>query len=137
MERLTIYKAKSEYDELKNQIEFKLDQKKLNFERTQPSATDIKDISVQKTIVNNDNFAMYVARSEELDKDIDELQKEADILLKYIKKELKRIDEYDEWEQKVIYLRMEHKTWFQIAMKTPFSERTCKRIWAKYKNNEK
>lgn len=133
MEDLTIYEAKSKRQHLENLLELKKQQIELEFEKTQPSAKELKAISVSGGGIRVDRFAKYVEMETELDKEMILIQKEIDLLDLYIKKELERLNEYDEWEQKVIYMRESGVHWFQIACSVPFSERTCRNIYRRYK----
>lgn len=134
MKELTIYEAKSKRQHLENLLELKKQQIELEFEKTQPSAKELKQISVSGGGLRVDRFAKYVEMESELDKEMVLIQKEIKLLDIYIEKELERLNEYDEWEQKVIYMRESGIHWFKIACTVPFSERTCKRIYRKYKN---
>lgn len=128
---LTIFKAKSQLESLNNRrdalLELKLKAAPL------PKSKELSSVNVNGGS-REDKFANYVIRVEEIDEEIRYIDTMIVILENYIKKELVRLDEYDEWEQKVIYMKESRKTYFEIAMKTPFSERTCRRIWKRYKN---
>ena len=100
---------------------------------TQPKATQLKEVSVlggkRESI-----YDKYVIKNEKLDPAIEFVQEEIKLLEDYLNRELERINKYDEWKQKVIYLRESGKTWLYIACNTPFSEKTCRRIYRAYKN---
>lgn len=132
MEDLTIWKAKSELEHLENQLDLKLQQKELNFIRTQPGAVKT-DKDVTSGGAREDKFASYVIRDIDLDRDIDYIQDLIKVYEDYIEKELKRLNKYGEWEQKVIYMRESKQPWINIACATPFSQTTCRRIYRSYK----
>lgn len=129
---LTIFKAKSQLESLNNRrdalLELKLKAAPL------PKSKELSSVNVNGGS-REDKFANYVIRVEEIDEEIRYIDTMIVILENYIKKELARLDEYDEWKQKVIYMReQEHKTWIKIACSVPYSEVTCKRIYRNYKN---
>lgn len=128
---MSITQIKSKIEELNNNLDYLLEQKEQAFSMTQPKATQLKEISViggkRESI-----YDKYVIKNEKLDPAIDFLQNQIKLLENYLNKELKRISKYDEWEQKVIYLREAGNTWLYIACNTPFSVRTCQRIYSKY-----
>lgn len=130
---MSITQIKSKIEELNNNLDYLLEQKEQAYLMTQPKATQLKEISViggkRESI-----YDKYVIKNEKLDPAIDFLQNQIKLLENYLNKELKRISKYDEWEQKVIYLREAGNTWLYIACNTPFSVRTCQRIYSKYTN---
>lgn len=128
---LSILKAKSIRQHLENRRETLLKQKELI--KPLPGSKPFDKEPVNGG-TREDKFLNYVITCEELDQQINYIDTMILLYDEYIKKELKRLDDYDEWEQKVIWLKESGLTYFQIAMKTPFSERTCRRIWKKYKN---
>lgn len=133
IESMSITDIKSKIEELQNKLDFFLQKKEQAFLLTQPKTNKLKEVSVEGGKRVN-LYDKYVMTSEELDPVIDFLQDEMKLLEDFLNKELERIDKYDEWEQKVIYLREEGKTWLYIACNTPFSIRTCQRIYRRYTN---
>ncbi len=131
IDNISIQEIKSRIEELNNKLEFFLNKKEQVFELTQPKAKELKAIMVEGGSRTN-LFDKYVMVDEELDPIIDFLQEEINLCELYLKKELERINKYDEWEQKVILMRQEGQTWLYIACNTPFSIRTCQRIYRKY-----
>lgn len=131
IDNMNILEIKSRIEELNNKLEFFLNKKEQAFELTQPKAKELKAVMVDGGSRTN-LFDKYVMVDEELDPIIDFLQEEINLCELYLKKELERINKYDEWEQKVIFMKQEGKTWLYIACNTPFSVRTCQRIYRKY-----
>nr|DAT84170.1 MAG TPA: Protein of unknown function (DUF722) [Caudoviricetes sp.] len=129
---MSITKIKSKIEELNNKLDFYLSKKEQSFNMTQPKSSKLKDINVSGGQRVN-LFEKYVMTNEELDPIIEFLQDEIRLLESYLSKELKRIGEYSEWEQKIIYLREKGNTWLYIAFNTPFSKSTCQRIYRNYK----
>jgi hypothetical protein len=128
---MSITQIKSKIEELNNNLEYLLEKKEQAFLMTQPKATQLKEVSVlggkRESI-----YDKYVIKNEKLDPAIDFVQDEIRLLEDYLNKELERINKYNEWEQKVIYLKESGKTWLYIACNTPFSISTCQRIYKKY-----
>ena len=131
---LTIVKAKSKREQLENELDLRLKEKELIFNKTQPKSKELIGEVVNGGNKRVDKFANYVIKDEELDNIIDLLQEEIKIYDEYICKELERLNKYNEWEQKVIMYRESKNSWLWIACHTPFSISTCKRIYRKYKN---
>ena len=128
---LSLKQIKSRIEELNNKLNTLLEKKDQAYRMTQPKAKPLKEINVQGG-TRQDRFSEYVIKAEKLDALIDLLQDEIRLLEDYLNKELERINKYDEWEQKVIYLRDDGKSWDYIACNTPFSKRTCQRIYKNY-----
>ena len=130
---MSITQIKSKIEELNNNLNYLLEKKEQAFLMTQPKATQLKEVSVlggkRESI-----YDKYVIKNEKLDPAIEFVQEEIKLLEDYLNRELERINKYDEWKQKVIYLRESGKTWLYIACNTPFSEKTCRRIYRAYKN---
>lgn len=132
LNNMNIVKAKSLIKHLENNLRLKLEMKELNFIRTQPNATKVDSERVSGG-TREDKYANYVIKDDKLDSQIDLIQNQIKILEEYITNELKRLDEYDEWEQKVIYMRESGINWLKIACSVPFSQTTCRNIYRRYK----
>ena len=130
---MSITQIKSKIEELNNNLNYLLEKKEQAFLMTQPKATQLKEVSVLGG-TRESVYDKYVIKNEKLDPAIDLIQNEIRLLEDYLNKELERINKYDEWKQKVIFLRESGKTWLYIACNTPFSEKTCRRIYRAYKN---
>jgi hypothetical protein len=128
---MSITQIKSKIEELENNLNYLLEKKQQAFSMTQPKASQLKEVCVVGGTREN-LYDKYVIKNEKLDPAINFVQEEIALLEKYLNKELERINKYDEWEQKVIYLKEEGKTWLYIACNTPFSIRTCQRIYKRY-----
>ena len=128
---MSVTQLKSKIEELNNNLNYLLEKKQQAFNLTQPKARQLKEICVVGGTREN-LYDKYVIKNEELDPAINFVQEEITLLEKYLNKELERINKYDEWEQKVIYYRDTGKTWLFIACNTPFSVRTCQRIYRRY-----
>lgn len=109
---MTLRDANFELRGIENQIDYYLSEK----ERLEDNDQDIKEI----------------------DKLLDDLYKEQNILDLYILKELKRLEEYDEMERLIIYYKDEYKkklSWLQIVRRPGIycSVRQAQRIYRRYK----
>lgn len=141
IKELTIKEANNRIDEIDNKLEYYLNKKELEFNKTQPKATDIKtDITTGGARV--DKNIQYMIICEQYDPIIDSLQNEKQILLDFVEKELKRINKYGDVEQQIIYYKEQYipryhdeVTWYFISRKVHASESTCKRIYKKYKKS--
>lgn len=111
---LTIKEAKNEIKKLENELDVYLTKKEINRIKVLPSAARIKDIVVDSSHINLDNFLNYINRDEELDTKIYELLASIYAYKSYIAKELQRMSEYDEIGY-IDYLKnTEKKSWKEI-----------------------
>ena len=130
MEKYSILKAISEKESLVNQLTLKKEQKEMLFPL--PKSSNLKGELVNGG-VRNDKTIEYLIKMQKIDIEIDQIEQEIKMLDKYIQKENERLKKYSEWEKLVISLRESRKTWVQIACSVPYSIRTCKEIYYKYK----
>lgn len=126
---LTVWKAKNKLTHLENRREMLLKEKELR--KPTYKSTDFSKESVNGG-TREDKFINYAIHVEDIDEQINLIDEEIEIYRTFIEKELKRMDEYDDWEQKVIYMKESGHTWLQISLKTPFSISTCRRIYRNY-----
>lgn len=141
IKELTIKEANNRIDEIDNKLEYYLNKKEIEFNKTQPKATDIKtDITTGGARV--DKNIQYMIICEQYDPIIESLQNEKQILLDFVEKELKRINKYGDVEQQIIYYKEQYipryhdeVTWYFISRKVHASESTCRRIYKKYKKS--
>ena len=127
---LTVWKAKNKLTHLENRREMLLKEKELR--KPTYKSTDFSKEPVNGG-TREDKFINYVIHIEEIDEQINLIDAEIEIYRTFIEKELKRIDEYDDWEQKVICMKEDKVSWVKIACSVPFSESTCRRIYKNYK----
>lgn len=141
IKELTIKEANNRIDEIDNKLEYYLNKKELEFNKTQPKATDIKtDITTGGA--RTDKNIQYMIICEQYDPIIESLQNEKQVLLDFVEKELKRINKYGDVEQQIIYYKEQYipryhdeVTWYFISRKVHASESTCRRIYKKYKKS--
>ena len=135
MEYLTIRQAKNELEKLNNQLELYLEKKKINFERTQPKSTRLKEIVVSGSIQFNDPFINYVIKDVECDDKIYALKESILSYQKYIIKELKRLSKYDDMEL-IIYLKEELDwNWNKIDKYLNYAEDTSRTKYKRFKKD--
>ena len=93
MEELSISQAINMKKKLENQLEYYLENKNINFQKTQPKSPTKKDIIAGKSdsIPVFDKYTHYVIKDEEVDHKIYELSREINSLESYILKEQERI----------------------------------------------
>ena len=129
---LTIKELRHIIQELENDLELYLTLKKINFNKTQPGASKIKDVVTSKTNSISDRFAQYIIKDEEYDSKIYATHQS---LLAYEKRYLEKVNNMKSSDEKtyITYLREEEKkNWDDIAKVMHYSERQCRRI---YKGN--
>ena len=111
---LTIREAKNEILSLENELDVYATKKKINYLKTQPGATKIKEIVVDSSHTNLDSFLNYTIRDEEYDEKIYSLVAAIYAYKRYIANEIKRMSRYDEIAY-ISYLKNEEKkTWKEI-----------------------
>lgn len=132
-EHLTIRQAKNELKKLENELDLYLTKKKINFEKTQPGSSKIKEVVTSRTNTIFDKFTHYVIKDEETDNKIYGLQQAILGYQEYIVKEMKRISDYGGSEF-IIYLRDEEKMqWKEICKITNYSDKQARRIYNQFK----
>lgn len=128
--KYSVVEAISEREGLINKLELLKEKKEKLFPL--PKSGNLNNELVDGGL-RNDKIIDYMIKLQQLDIEIDQIEKEIIMLNKYIEKEMERLKKYNEWEQLVISLRESKKTWVQIACSVPYSIRTCKRIYDRYK----
>lgn len=130
---MNILEAKNKREKLYIELELCLNQKKINFIKTQPGSIVMKDIISGKNDgkARFDKFTHYMIKDEDIDKDIYLLQEEINSLEKYIIQEMKRIADFGGNELIRYYRDVEKKQWNEISKLTHYSVRQCHNL---YKN---
>ena len=82
--------------EIDNRLNFLLEKKELNFEKTQPGSPLLKSTMVDTSRNIVDKFALYMIKDIELDKEIQELRDNLIVWIKYYNEEVKRLYKYDD-----------------------------------------
>lgn len=82
--------------EIDNRLNFLLEKKELNFERTQPGSPLLKTTIVDTSRSIVDKFALYMIKDTELDKEIQELRDNLLVWVKYYNEEIKRLYKYND-----------------------------------------
>lgn len=82
--------------ETDNRLNFLLEKKQINFERTQPGSPLLKSCIVDTSRNIVDKFALYMIKDEVLDKEIQDLRDNLIIWIKYYNEEVKRLSKYND-----------------------------------------
>lgn len=82
--------------EIDNRLNFLLEKKEINFERTQPGSPLLKSTIVDTSRNIVDKFALYMIKDEELDREIQDLRDQLIIWIKYYNEEVKRLGKYND-----------------------------------------
>ena len=82
--------------EIDNRLNFLLEKKELNFEKTQPGSPLLKTTIVDTSRNIVDKFALYMIKDTELDKEIQELRDNLLVWVKYYNEEVKRWYKYND-----------------------------------------
>lgn len=140
--KYTIKEANNEINRLTNLLNLYIDRKNLLFNDTQPKSADPNNERVDGSMTREEKFFKYVYKCE--DKEIDWWIEKLNIyiiaLSNYVEKELKRIGEYDDLLQKIVYYKEVYKpkkeekiTWDFISRKVYAPSSTIRRMYSKHK----
>lgn len=130
---MTINQAKTERQKLVNELELYLEQKEINFIRTQPKSPIMKDVIEGKSdgFRISDKFTHYIIKDNSFDEKIFTLQKEINALEKYIINEMERINKAGGDYLIKYYRDVEKFSWEKIARLTHYSIRQCHNLYKK------
>lgn len=130
---MTINQAKIERQKLINELELYLEQKEINFIRTQPKSPIMRDVIEGKSdgFKISDKFTHYIIKDEKFDEKIFTLQKEINALERYIISEMERINKAGGDYLIRYYRDVEHFSWNKIARLTHYSLRQCHNLYKK------
>ncbi len=142
---LTIREVKKILRDQYDNLDTELTNKRINFQKTQPTASQIKDIVVDTSHSSFDKFAHYVIKDEIYDTEIISLLESINSYEALIIKRIKSIALANRKEAEVIILREDEKyasehngkprTWNSIGEIVGFSDRQAQRIYEKYLNS--
>lgn len=134
---LTIKEAKYEIKRLENQLDLHLTKKEINKLKVQPKAIQIKDIVVDSSHTNLDNYLNYVIKDEEIDTTLYEILASILGYKQYIAKEIVNMSKYDEIGY-IAYLKEEEgKSWREIDKILHHSEDYSRLKYNRYKSAKK
>lgn len=130
---MNLKKTKNNIIRLQNNLEYYLTKKKINFEKTQPGASKIKDVVVFSSFNVFDAFSSYMIKDEEIDEYIYPIQEELlNEQLLFIK-EVNRMRKYDQLPL-ITYLREEEGwSWKKIDKYMCVSEDVSRVRYSRYK----
>ena len=143
---MTLKEIKNQIQAKDNEINRLIDQKRLNFLKTQPHPIDTSRIIVDGG-KREDKFAKYIIKDSAIDPQLDLAYEEKWLLEEFLDEELKRLDKYGELVKQIVYykedyLEEEYKngktifrelTWKEIAKKVSYSADYCRKVYRKYK----
>lgn len=131
MEHLSISKAKIIREQLVNELDLYLEQKEINFIKTQPGSPIMRDIIEGKSdgFRISDKFTHYVIKDDTFDEKIFALQKEINAIENYIIKEMERINRAGGSYLIRYYRDVEKYSWNKISRLTNYSLRQCHRLY--------
>ena len=134
MEHLSISTAKIQREQLTKELELYLEQKEINFIKTQPSSPIMKDIIEGKSdgFRISDKYTHYIIKDEQLDIKIFALEKEINALEKYIINQMEIINKAGGNYLIKYYRDVEHFSWNKISRLTNYSIRQCHRLYGQH-----
>src|SRR5574344_1018668 len=134
---LTIKETKNIIEQLQNELELYLEKKKINFNKTQPSAMKLKEVISSKTNNIFDSFTTYMIKDEECDDKIYSLVQSILSYQSYVIKELDRMRQYDDLSL-IVYLKEELEwNWKDIDKYLHYAEDTSRTKYKRFKNSGK
>lgn len=133
MDHITISKAKIEKDKLINELELYLEQKEINFIKTQPKSPIMKDIIEGKSdgFRISDKYTHYIIKDNEFDEKIFALEKEINAYERFIINEMERINNAGGDYLIKYYRDVEKFSWNKISQLTHYSIRHCHNLYKK------
>lgn len=133
---MTINQAIIERQKLINELDLYLEQKEINFIKTQPKSPIVRDVIEGKSdgFRISDKFTHYIIKDEKFDLKIFTLQKEINSIEKYIINEMERINKAGGDELIKFYRHVLGYSWEKTARITHYSVRQCQR---KIKENKR
>jgi len=121
---------------IQNRLNYLLNEKQINFERTQPGSTKLKETIVDSSHNFVDSFALYMIKDEKLDDEIQELRDSYYNWIDYYNKEVKRLRQYDDLLM-IEFLRNElHWKWEKIDEYLNYGEDVSRHKYNKAFKNE-
>ena len=134
MDHLTISTAKIQREQLTKELELYLEQKEINFIKTQPSSPIMKDIIEGKSdgFRISDKYTHYIIKDEQLDIKIFALEKEINALEKYIISQMEIVNKAGGNYLIKYYRDVEHFSWNKISRLTNYSIRQCHRLYGQH-----
>lgn len=106
--KLSIRETKNIIKQLQNELELYMEKKQINFDRTQPSSSKIKEVITSRSNSIFDSFTSYMIKDEECDDKIYALKDSILAYEKYLNNELNRMREYDDVSL-IVYLKEEEQ----------------------------
>ena len=133
---MELKKIKNEITKKQNHLEYYLKKKQINFNKTQPKNSKIKEIVVFNGFKSFDAFSSYMIKDEELDDKIYLLLEELASLQILFAKEMKRMRQYDDLPL-IVYLREEEKwSWKNIDKFFVVADDVSRVKYARYKGKK-
>lgn len=133
MEHLSLNEAIIERNKLENELELYLEQKEVNFIKTQPKSPIIREVIEGKSdgFKISDKFTHYLIKDEYYDNKIFALQKSINSYEKFIISEMERINKAGGHYLIKYYRDVEKFSWNKISRLTHYSLRQCHRLYSK------
>ncbi len=122
--------------EIEKDINNLLNKKELEEVKVLPRSSQIKADIVTSSRVENNKFLYYAFNNDKYDTELDFLYKEKEILVTFINSELKRLKQYKEKEELIIFYRennLQKYTWDEISIMVRLSKTQCRTIYRLYK----
>lgn len=139
VKKLDIREAKNRVNRIDNLLEYYLGKKERELNKILPKSANL-NIELVEGGSREDRYINYASVCEKYDPIINELYEEKFALEQFIEKELKRLNQYDEVEQLIVYYKEIYtpqkkleKTWDWIAGQVHYSKTQCRRIYREYK----
>lgn len=124
-------------NKLKNDLDLELAKKKINFDKTQPKASKIQEVIVNKSNAIFDTFTAYMIKDEECDSKILSLQSQLLAHQTYLLKEIKRMKQYDDTSL-IIFLKEEIGwSWKEIDKELNYAADTSRTKYKRFKKEQK
>ena len=124
-------------NKLKNDLDLELAKKKINFDKTQPKASKIQEVIVNKSNAIFDTFTAYMIKDEECDSKILSLQSQLLAHQTYLLKEIKRMKQYDDISLIIFLKEEEGWSWKEIDKELNYAADTSRTKYKRFKKEQK
>lgn len=135
---MTIIEANNKLDNIYNQLSYYRKELEKEYRKSGLSASKIKEVVVDGGFVD-DVMLNTIIRIVELQDIIRGLEEDKKGLEEFIEKEERRIFEYDDRTEAIVYLKEQSRrkyTWWQISGKIHVPESTCRKLYNDWKRKK-
>ncbi|MEI3530669.1 MAG: hypothetical protein V8Q75_06410 [Bacilli bacterium] len=133
---MNLFKAKNERERLKNNIYIEANKIAIEFNKTQPKASDVSKEIIKNGKITDKNL-QYLIDTDDTYKKLREMQEQFKILDTYISIEEERMKRYEPITYKIVELKeLYNLTWENIGIRMGISKSWACKLYEKYQNEK-